>query len=413
MNLSVSNNINNINYKSGINNSTKNITTPTQPNTTKHLPTVRANQLASKGLNFTGRNIGQLYEEYNWFINHDHEKPIHAFLKIKEDPQTMDNFLGAILATEDRSYQFIDSIVRSGKELSDITVKLRDKLSPSSPNMMTFMPQCPYTKAYKKYITQRFDNAHTMSEILRMRPDWSEEALLGKYERLKPGESFRIGKIPNEFPIETNTYDKMINHLKPNMQFGFKQQQEIPDLTINNRNYKFESFTNGKSDKNVFCVTVPEGKKFVIKMGKEEDNGLNKPFGLGTLSLIDTYLTTNRSKNSAPLRFYDRKRNVSIYEYIEHCPVQLNHTPDIIEVNNKLSDFKKLGLMYNDTVGSNNYYQLADAHRNLIDTNELESGIQNQEWISVDNDHVTFSSILHPQIEGFHKSLPNMMGMCC
>jgi len=377
------------------------------------LPALRANHLAAIGVNFTGRNINQLYEEYNWFINHDKEKPIHAFLKIKDEPEAMDNFLGAILSADDRSYQFIDSIVRSGKELSDITNNLKEKVGPNSKNLLTFMPDCPYTKAYKKYITQRFDNANTMSEILRIRPDWSEDALLGKYERLRPGKNFKIGKIPNEFPKESNTYKQMIDYLRPNMQIGYKQEQKIPDLSIGTRTYKFESFTNGKSDKNVFCVTVPEGKKFVIKMGQEKDRGLNKPFGLGTLSLIDTYLTTNRSKNSAPLRFYDHKRNVSIYSFIEHCPVKLYETPSLQEVNNKLSDFKKLGLYYNDTVGSNNYFQLEDVHKSLIDGNEIENGIKNNEWISVDNDHVTFDNLLHPRIDGLHKPLPNTMGLCC
>ncbi|MCD8377803.1 MAG: hypothetical protein LUB59_03340 [Candidatus Gastranaerophilales bacterium] len=378
-----------------------------------HLPAVRSNQLASRGIIFSGRNINQLYEEYNWFINHDHEKPIKAFLKMKDSPETMDNFLTAILSTEDRSYQFIDSIVRSGKELLNITTNLRENLPSSSKNLMTFMPDNPYRMAYEKYITRRFDNANTMSEILRIRPDWDEAALIGKYEHLKPGGGFKIGKIPNEFPLSESTYDRVIEHLRPNMQNGFKQEQKIPDLQIGHRIYQFSSFTNGKSDKNVFCVTVPEGKKFVIKMCNENDRTLNNPFGLGTLAKIDTYLTTNRSKNSAPLRFYDHKRNVSIYEYIEHCPIAEGNTAHLDEVNRKLSDFNKLGLYYNDTVGTNNYFRLEDVHRDLMDEEEIKQGIRNNEWISVDNDHVTFSSILHPVIEGLHKPLPNLMGLCC
>ena len=375
---------------------------------------VRANQLASKGFNFTGRGINQLYEEYNWFINHDGEKPINAFLKIKEDPETMDAFLTAILSAEDRSYQFIDSIVRSGKELLNISTALPEKIGPNSQNLMTYSPTCPYRQAYQRYITTRFDNAHTIDEILRIRPDWSEEALMGKYERLKGNSNFKIGKIPNEFPKSDNTYSQIIEHLRPNMQSGYKQKQEIPDLTIGNRTYKFQSFTEGKSDKNVFSVDVPEGKRFIIKMGNPKDRGLNKPFGLGTLALIDTYLTTNRSKNSAPLRFYDHINNVSIYSFVEHCPVpHQNYSNDLNEINNKLGDFKKLGLTYNDTVGNNNYFQLEDVHKGIIDGEEIQNGIHNREWISVDNDHVTFNSKLHPLINGLNKSLPNLMGFCC
>ena len=364
-------------------------------------------------VNFKGKTLNQLYDEYNWFIRNDGEKPINAFLKIEDAPKTMDGFFGAILSTNDRSYELIDSIARSGKGLSDITHKLKEKIGPDSENLLTFMPDCPYTKAYKNYITKRYDSAHTMSELLQIRPDWREDALLSKFEHLRPSSNFRIGKVPREFPQESGTYAAIINHLRPNMQIGYKNEQTIPDLRVGNRTYNFKSFTNGRSDKNVFCVTVPEGKKFVIKMGEEKKRGLNKPFGLGTLALIDTYLTTNRSINSAPLHFYDHKHNVSIYSFVEHCPVKSLYEPSMADVNDKLSDFKRLGLYYNDTVGSNNYFQLNDVHKKLANETEIEHGIKNQEWISVDNDHVTFDSILHPRIDGLHAPLPNIMNMCC
>ena len=54
--------------------------------------------IASKGLNFRSKNINQLYDEYNWYINHDHTPVIDAFLKIDDDKDSMDGFLGAILA---------------------------------------------------------------------------------------------------------------------------------------------------------------------------------------------------------------------------------------------------------------------------------------------------------------------------
>ena len=377
---------------------------------------VRANQLASKGFNFTGRGIAQLYEEYNWFIRHDKTPAVKAFLKIKEDPKTMDKFLNHILNTEDRSYEFIDSIARSGKELTDITNGLIDKIGNDSETLLTFWHDNVYHKAYKKYITKRYNDAHTMSELLRIRPDWTEEALMSKYQNLKPGSSFRIGKIPCELPKDMGAYDLIIDHLRPNMQRGYKVTQNIPDLQIGNRTYKFNSFTEGRSDKNVFCITTPEQKKFVFKIGDPQDRGLDKPFGLGTLAKIDTYLTTNRSKNSAPLRFYDHNRNVAIYTYVEHCPLELLNKPSIQEVNQRLGDFRKLGLYYNDTVGHNNYFELKEVHKSMKNgdiADEIEKGINNNEWISVDNDHVTFNNRLHPQIREFHRELPNMMNMCC
>ena len=95
--------------------------------------------IASKGLNFRSKNLNQLYDEYNWYINHDHTPAIDAFLKIDDDKDSMDGFLGAILNTDDRSYQFIDSVVRQPRNTSKITKKLSDKeyreiLTATSPN---------------------------------------------------------------------------------------------------------------------------------------------------------------------------------------------------------------------------------------------------------------------------------------
>lgn len=415
MNIKLQTKINTINHN-GLHYNSKQERNVTQSNCAEKkdsLPDIRANNLPSMGINFKGRNVGQLYEEYNWLINYDHERPIKAFLKMKDTTESMDNFLKAILNTEDRSYQLIDSIAYSGKELMDVTQGLISKIGENSETLLTFIPGNPYRRAYEKYIISRFDNAHTMSEILKIRPDWAEEALMGKYQRLKGNANFKIGKIPCEFPKENNTFQQILDYLEPLRQQGYKQEQKIDDLKIGNRTYKFKSFTEGKSDKNVFCVTVPEGKKFVLKIGSKEHTGLNEPFSLGTLALVDTYLTTNRSINSAPLRFYDKVRDVSVYSFIEHCPIALKDKPSINEVNSKLSDFRKLGLQYNDTVGSKNYFRLEDVHKEVLSEQELREGIAKEEWISVDNDHVTYDSRLHPPIKGLHRRLPNGMMFCC
>ena len=382
-----------------------------QPNLNRKNPQTH-NQPSFRG-KLNGRNVGQLYEEYNWLINVDKEQPIRAFLKMEDTPEAMDNFFTAIITAEDRGMEMVRSITQVGKDLFDLTNNLYKKLGKQSQNLYTFMPTNPYRQAYTKYMITKFDQAHSIEEILRIRPDWREDALMGKYQRLKGNDNFKIGKIPCEFPKEARTFEQIMDYLKPFMQEGYKLEQSIPDLKIGNRTYRITSFADGKSDKNVFCVTVPEGKSFVFKIGTGQHTGLNDEFGLGTLSLIDTYLTTNRSVNSAPLRFYDKKRDVSIYSFIEHAPVELGSKPSIEEVNKRLSDFKRLGLRYNDTVGSNNYFWLKDVHKEAVQEGNLEKRIADGEWISVDNDHVTYESTLHPQIRGLNKSLPNAMNFCC
>ena len=49
-------------------------------------------------------------------------------------------------------------------------------------------------------------------------------------------------------------------------------------------------------------------------MDEPSNRSLNAPFALGTLAKIDKYLTVNRSRNSAPLCYYDHEHNFSIYK---------------------------------------------------------------------------------------------------
>ena len=85
------------------------------------------------------------------------------------------------------------------------------------------------------------------------------------------------------------------------MEYGVKNKKKIESLTIGYRKYDFAYFTEGKSDKNVFGLFTPEGKKYVLKMSTPERRSLDNPFALGTLAKIDSYLTYNRSRNSAQL----------------------------------------------------------------------------------------------------------------
>ncbi len=360
-------------------------------------------------IHFGSKNINSLYEEYNWYINHDHTPAINAFLKIDADPKTMDNFLTAILNTEDRSYQFIDSLVRHPRDIYKLTGALKEKVGQESINNMPFLLNSPYNKAYKNYIAKKYQNAHTLSELLRVRPDWKGDVLLEKHRQLKDNNSFEIGNIPREFPHDH--LFTIADYLKNQMEVGLKSKKDINNLRLDNREYEFKFFTEGRSDKNVFGVFTPEHKKYVIKMAPEETRSLDNPFSLGTLAKIDTYLTTNRSRNSAPLCYYNHARNMSIYKYIEHTPIgTLNKDMNVISEH--LPDFKNLGLTYNDTVGDKNYFRLNfNSNEDIRNTEGFNEGIQNNEWISVDNDHVTYNNRFQPIVERFHAPLPNAMQM--
>ena len=87
-------------------------------------------------------------------------------------------------------------------------------------------------------------------------------------------------------------------------------------------------------------------------------------------------------------------------------------TNDLNVIMEHLPDFKKLGLKYNDNVGSNNVFLLDENSGEALKKSvDFQSGTAAKEWVSVDNDHVEYSSRLQPQIFEYHASLPNAMGM--
>ena len=360
-------------------------------------------------IHFGAKNINQLYEEYNWYINNDHTPAINSFLKIAADKKDMDSFLTAILNTDDRSYQFIDSLVRQPRNMPELTQTLVDKVGEQSKNIMPFFIDSPYNKAYNKYIDKKYHDAHTISELLRVRPDWKGDVLLEKHRQLKGNNFFEIGNIPKEFP--DNHLFLIADYLKDKMEIGLKKNKKIANLKLDNREYEFKFFTEGKSEKNVFGVFTPERKKYVLKMSDEKYRSLDNPFALGTLAKIDTYLTTNRSRNSAPLCYYNHDRNMSVYKYIEHNHVA-NKSNNLQEISEHLPDFKALGLTYNDNVGDKNYFQLKmNSNEDMQNTEGFSEAIMKNEWISVDNDHVTFNNKFQPSVSKYNAPLPNAMQM--
>lgn len=358
---------------------------------------------------FKGININKMYEEYNWYINHDHIPAIKSYLRMTYPKEIMEEFLTRILETKDRGYELVDSIVTRPREINKITDELGEKVGRNSKIMMPFLPDNPYNKAYTNYIKEKYENG-CIIDLLKLRPDWSEQALIKKYQSKFGNTNLKIGNIPKHIPKEH--LEKIIPYIKSKADFGVKQRKEIDDLVIDGKTYQFLYYTEGKSSKNVFKVTIPSaGKTYVIKTDIPDKRSLDEPFALGTLAKIDSYLTLNRSRNSAPLCYYDHENNFSIYKYIEHEHVD-RQTNDLKVIREHLPDFKALGLDYNDTVGYKNYFKLDERSIDTYDKMEgFKEALNKNEWISVDNDHVTFNNRFQPSITGFHKSLPNAMGM--
>ena len=73
-----------------------------------------------------------------------------------------------------------------------------------------------------------------------------------------------------------------------------------------------------------------------------------------------------------------------------------------------MPDFKALGMCYNDTIGNDNYF-LSDIEC-AYSLNNCFSTVENKkELISVDNDHVTFTSPFMLLVDKYNAPLPNAM----
>ena len=360
-------------------------------------------------INFRGRSMEKLWDEYNWYINHDKTPAVFSFLKIKEAPEVMEKFLYTILEAGDRSKEFFSSIVYNPRAARAISDGMRHVLPSNSQVFMPFLFSSPYNKAYSKFTVDKVNEAHSLEDLLRIRPDWRGDLLLKKFADLRGTDKLTIGNVPKELPFEH--LREIVKYLSTQMEFGVKPQKNIESLTLDGRRYDFKYFTEGKSDKNVFGLFTPEGKKFVLKMSKPESRSLDAPFALGTLAKIDSYLTYNRSRNSAPLCYYNHEDNFSIYKYIEHVSVE-DSTNDLNIIAKNMPDFGSLGLSYNDTVGFKNFFRLSpESNADLVRAEGFQEGINKGEWISVDNDHVTYSNYWQPGLSGYHASLPNAMQM--
>ena len=355
---------------------------------------------------FRQKSIPKLYEEYNWYINHDKLPAIQSFLRIEESPEIMNKFFLEILRTKDRSKEFFDSFIYSPRNGSKYNQALSEKTG-SSLNNMLYTPNSPYQEAYNRFIDDKYNSERCIISLLKIRPDWRGDVLLEKYKQLFNSGSLEIGNIPKELPH----IKEIVKYLRNEMELGVKNKKKIPALVLDNRKYEFAFFTEGKSDKNVFGVFTPEGKKYVIKMANPDMRSLDAPFALGTLAKIDFYLTTHRSRNSAPLCYYNHDENYSVYKYIEHIPVY-ESTDNLQVIAEHLKDFKALGMSYNDTVGYKNFFMLSPESTEGIDRAEgFDEGVHNREWISVDNDHATYSSCVQPLNSKYFSFLPNAMQM--
>ena len=369
----------------------------------KSVPYTAQHLQANSNIKFKSVHYNELKNEYYNKIQNENKRPVESFLSINASTDDMGTLLKEVLSNDSERDIFIEDLTGIPRQAHDKFQKISDKVNDDS-IMSVWNPKSTYIVAYNKYLKNKVQNARSIEAIVKHRPDWKEEVLLDKFNQLKGHNDFQIGNIPKDFP--RNAFGDIVNHLNNFKQGGNKSSMKIPSLDTEGRHYDFEYFTDGRSLKNVYGVNT-QNKKYVFKIDSKENRSLNAPFALGTLALIDNYLTLHRCRNSAPILYYNHECNASIYKFITHNTAE-RHLHNASEVNKNLPDFRDLGMCYNDTIGTNNYFVLKDnsSDEHLYD---MQYGINNKELISVDNDHVTYSNYATPKTD-YNKELPNAMG---
>ena len=141
---------------------------------------VYASNVCFKG----GVPLTKLVNDYKWFVNNDKTPAINAFLKIDAPKESLEGLLRHILNNDEMSFKFFESITEQLRSNSNFYRELSSKLPCCSDILNVSHPQSPYFRAYSKYIDSRYQNAQSVSELLKIRPDWEGQALLRKHQQL-------------------------------------------------------------------------------------------------------------------------------------------------------------------------------------------------------------------------------------
>ena len=102
-----------------------------------------------------------------------------------------------------------------------------------------------------------FEEAKSIEELIKFRPDWSEMALREKHYDLNGDKPFTVGKLPQKLCNE-EIFNKLAKELNNTVRrfygadFHKKEPKDEFNLKIDNKTYNFKLLFKGQSDKRVF-----------------------------------------------------------------------------------------------------------------------------------------------------------------
>ncbi|MDD3419734.1 MAG: hypothetical protein PHE78_03930, partial [Candidatus Gastranaerophilales bacterium] len=290
----------------------------------------------------------------------DSKKNIFEFVQEVEAPaKDVKEFLFGVTKSLEHSKAFVKEAISDPRKSQEITTKLVQKVGGSRNFAEWYFHNDGYQKAYEKHIVGFFERAKTPNDLIHQSPNWHYYKVVQKF-----GKDFSVGELPRQIGgIEKHR--KMISSLLTG--------QEMPEgIKL------IKKFDPGYSGKDVALVEAGN-KKFVIKyhqnceeyspqlrafneqimkndetswlgeyyLDKHKENEMMKSDSGFINAQIDYYLRSNNNQNSSYFHFYDNKTASTIYELTEGQPVDMQDVP-ILDVNRKMPDMNKLGIIYND-----------------------------------------------------------------
>lgn len=318
--------------------------------------------------------------------NSNPDKIIEVISNLDINQCEFSKILLEITKDDNISDKFIKAITKDPRKSQEIVKTIVNKLGGSKQYVSWLIHPKGYVEAYKKFLTNVYEKANNIEELLALQPNWTLWALKNKYKEANPNSNFILGTVPNEFGGGDAFY-QLLDTLK-HYQGG---RQEINSYTI-------EPLSNGLSDKKSFKITF-NNKAYVLKIDnnpnhafESEYNKENKTLKSDSVminSVIDFYLNKHNCQNSPKFLFYDYYNNASLYEFSEG---KVANDEDMHKIKQNLQDYYQLGIIYNDLQPSNFITNI------------------NGSFTAIDTGESVFIDSLRPGSPNLTYNLPNFSG---
>ncbi len=320
-----------------------------------------------------------------------------------DTPETFKSNLLSFLNDDNKRNDFISSLISNPKKSKSIVKTLVSKLGGNDKFLEWYFAEDGYVKNYEKFLEQKYKEAKSIDELLKIHPNWGYWALERKSCELEGitnetdqnklmrdrNVNFTFGNVPETFG-DKYKFNSLVNRLKS---FPYMAQNE--KYSCNSQDMNVSQLAGGDlSSKNIFKVTDENNNSYIIKMDRlypeeilkiwqknpyesrlAKENKLLRGDSVYLNACIDNYLQLNGCNINAKLLYYDFQNNAALYEYVENNETEHSSEHNLIgqiEANNELKELNDLGMFLNDIDTNYNYLKDKNNNKRVIDVGHSE-----------------------------------------